>query len=54
MTWLIVIAVVVAAGALWTWANRHGRQAAAVEHAHEATKTEVETWRAPHSAGPRL
>ncbi|WP_436701600.1 hypothetical protein [Nocardioides sp. BYT-33-1] len=54
MTWFIVIAVVIAAGALWTWASRHGRQAAAIERAHEASKAEVETWRAPRSTNTGL
>ncbi|GAA4076995.1 hypothetical protein ACFFOS_21015 [Nocardioides kongjuensis] len=51
MYWILAIAVVVIATALWTWANRHGQQAAAIERAHEASKADASTWRAPHSGG---
>ena len=51
MFWIIAIAVLVTAVVLWTWASRHGRQAAAIERAHEASKADASTWRAPHSGG---
>ena len=54
MYWILAVAVLVAAAALWTWANRHGRQAAAIERAHEASKAEASTWRAPHSGAPPI
>ncbi|TQK72593.1 MULTISPECIES: hypothetical protein [unclassified Nocardioides] len=54
MFWLIAIPVVLAAAALWAWAARHGQQAAAIERAHEASKAEVSTWRAPHSGAPNM
>lgn len=53
MYWVLGIVVVLAI-ALWTWANRHGQQAAAIERAHEASKAEASTWRAPHSGGPTM
>jgi hypothetical protein len=51
MYWILAVAVLVIAAALWLWANRHGQQAAAIERAHEASKAEASTWRAPHSGG---
>ncbi|MBM7518998.1 cbb3-type cytochrome oxidase assembly protein [Nocardioides nitrophenolicus] len=54
MYWLIGIVLVLAAGALWLWANRHGQQAVAIERAHEASKADASTWRAPHSGGGPL
>ncbi|HVK29592.1 MAG TPA: hypothetical protein VM575_14715 [Nocardioides sp.] len=52
MFWILGIIVAALAVALWSWANRNGRQAAAIERAHEASKAEASTWRAPHSGAP--